>query len=48
MRSLLQPCILLGYESLSDLNISHRLPTFSPLKEALENAFNELKNDLQV
>ncbi|MEZ3549331.1 MAG: hypothetical protein K1W02_01155 [Muribaculaceae bacterium] len=37
----------LGYESLSDLNISHRLPTFSPLKEALENAFNELKNDLK-
>lgn len=37
----------LGYNSLKDLTISKRLPTFSPISEALDDVFENIKNDAQ-
>ncbi len=37
----------LGYNSLKDITTSKRLPTFSPLKEAMDNVFQSIKNDAQ-
>lgn len=37
----------LGYSSLMDITTSKRLPTFSPISEALDNVFENIKNDAQ-
>ncbi len=37
----------LGYSSLMDITTSKRLPTFSPLKEAMDNVFQSIKDDAQ-
>lgn len=37
----------LGYNSLKDITTSKRLPTFSPLKEAMDNVFQSIKDDAQ-
>ncbi len=37
----------LGYNSLKDITTSKRLPTFSPLKEAIDNVFQSIKDDAQ-
>ena len=38
----------LGYETLSDVTISHELPTFGPLSETLDRFFDDLKADITI
>ena len=38
----------LGYESLSDVSTSKRLPTFGPLSETLGNIMDNIKDDIKI